>query len=71
MFTQDTETYKNIVKKQIKDWHTTALHRKHQEWLIIHIVPPDSKSTSARIFQVKASVLDKIKADFNVDRKDR
>ncbi|EKM55480.1 uncharacterized protein PHACADRAFT_143869 [Phanerochaete carnosa HHB-10118-sp] len=68
---EDTETYKNILKKQIKDWHTTAVHRKHQEWLIIHIVPPDSKSTSARIFQVKASVLDKIKADFNVDRKDR
>lgn len=59
------------MKRQIKDWHNTAVQRKNQEWLIIHIVPPDSKSTSARLFQVKASVLDKIKADFNVDKKDR
>ncbi|GJE95190.1 trafficking protein particle complex subunit 10 [Phanerochaete sordida] len=68
---EDTELYKNSVKRQIKDWHNTAAQRKNQEWLIIHIVPPDSKSTSARLFQVKASVLDKIKADFNVDKKDR
>lgn len=69
--TQDTETYRSSVKKQIKDWHTSVLQRKNQEWLIIHIVRPDSKTTGARIFQVKATVLDKIRADFNVDKRDR
>ncbi|KAI0093548.1 trafficking protein particle complex subunit 10 [Irpex rosettiformis] len=68
---EDTETYKNTVKKQIKDWHGSVAQRKNQEWLIVHIVRPDTKSAGARLFQVKASVLDKIKADFNVDKKDR
>ncbi|PSR94078.1 hypothetical protein PHLCEN_2v4506 [Hermanssonia centrifuga] len=68
---EDTETYKNTVRKQIKDWHTSTTQRKHQEWLIIHIVRPDTKSAGARIFQMKASVLDKIKADFNTDKRDR
>ncbi|KIP08175.1 hypothetical protein PHLGIDRAFT_88626 [Phlebiopsis gigantea 11061_1 CR5-6] len=68
---EDTETYKNTVKKQIKDWHITASQRKNQEWLIIHIVRPDTKTAGARLFQMKATVLDKIKADFNLDKKDR
>ena len=59
------------MKKQIRDWHSGAIQRKNQEWLIIHVVPPDSKAAGGRLFQVKASVLDKIKADFNVDKKDR
>lgn len=41
------------------------------EWLIIHIVRPDAIATSGRMFQMKASVLDKIKADFNVEKRDR
>ena len=68
---KDTETYKNPVKKQIKDWHTSASQRKNQEWLIIHVVRPDSKAATNSIFQVKASVLDKIRADFNLDKRDR
>lgn len=70
-FDQDTDTYKNAVKKQIKDWHTSTAQRKNQEWLIIHIVRPDNKSNTGRIFQMKTSVLDKIRADFNADRRDR
>ncbi|KAF7793103.1 hypothetical protein EIP86_004211 [Pleurotus ostreatoroseus] len=68
---EDADTYKNTVKKQIKDWHTSVTQKKNQEWLIIHIVRPDSVSNTARLFQMKASVLDKIRADFNVDKRDR
>ncbi|KAH8106751.1 trafficking protein particle complex subunit 10 [Cristinia sonorae] len=67
----DAETYKNTVKKQIKDWHTSATQRKNQEWLIIHVVRPDSKAAAQRMFQMKTSVLDKIRADFNMEKKDR
>ncbi|CAL1704950.1 unnamed protein product [Somion occarium] len=67
----DTETYRNTVKKQIKEWHSTVTQRKNMEWLIIHIVRPDAIATSGRMFQMKASVLDKIKADFNVEKRDR
>lgn len=59
------------MKKQIKDWHTSVTQKKNQEWLIIHIVRPDSVSNTARLFQMKASVLDKIRADFNLDKRDR
>ena len=59
------------MKKQIKDWHTSVVQRKNQEWLIVHIVRPDNKAAANRIFQIKTSVLDKIKADFNVEKRDR
>lgn len=45
--------------------------RKNQEWLLVHIVRPDQSVAQGRLFQMKASVLDKVKADFNTDKKDR
>lgn len=68
---KDSETYRSSVKKQIKDWHTGVSQKKNQEWLIVHIVKPDSKTAAARMFQIKASVLGKLKADFNVEKRDR
>lgn len=41
------------------------------EWLIIQIVRPDAVAATGRMFQMKTSVLDKIKADFNLDKRDR
>lgn len=67
----DNDTYKNTVRKQIRDWHASVSQRKHQEWLLVHIVRPDGKIGQGRMFQMKASVLDKIKADLNADKKDR
>ncbi|KAI0082757.1 hypothetical protein K474DRAFT_1681152 [Panus rudis PR-1116 ss-1] len=67
----DYETYKNTTKRQIKEWHSSVVQRKNLEWLIIYIVRPDAKTTANRMFQMKSSVLDKIKADFNTDRRDR
>ncbi|PCH38130.1 hypothetical protein WOLCODRAFT_64398 [Wolfiporia cocos MD-104 SS10] len=68
---EDNDIYKNAIKKQIKDWHMSVSQRKNQEWLIVHIVRPDEKTAQGRIFQMKASVLDKIRADFNSDKRDR
>ncbi|GBE82036.1 hypothetical protein SCP_0404120 [Sparassis crispa] len=68
---EDNETYKNSVKRQIRDWHASVSQRKNQEWLIIHIVRPEGKATQGRMFQMKASVLDRIRADFNADKRDR
>ena len=59
------------MKKQIRDWHTVVSQRKHQEWLIVHIVRPEGRASQQRMFQMKTSVLDKIRADFNADKKDR
>ncbi|KAH9934671.1 trafficking protein particle complex subunit 10 [Fomitopsis serialis] len=68
---EDNETYKNTVKKQIRDWHQIVSQRKYQEWLIVHIIRPEGRASQQRMFQMKTSVLDKIKADFNIDKKDR
>lgn len=70
-YLKDADTYKNTVKKQIKDWHTAVTQRKNHEWLVVHIVRPDSKTGASKLFQLRSSVLDKIKADFNSDKRDR
>ncbi|KAG6836752.1 hypothetical protein H0H93_003831 [Arthromyces matolae] len=67
----DLEGYKNTVKRQIKDWHATTTMRKNQEWLILHIIRPDTRAPSGNFFQLKGSVLEKIKSDFNTEKKDR
>lgn len=68
---QDSEAYKATTRKHIKEWHASVGQRKHQEWLLVHIVRPDQSVAQGRLFQMKASVLDKVKADFNTDKKDR
>ncbi|KAJ7098036.1 trafficking protein particle complex subunit 10 [Mycena belliarum] len=67
----DLETYKTSIKRQVKDWHSIVTSRKNQEWLILHVVRRDARTPSGNFFQLKGSVLDKLKADFNTDRRDR
>ncbi|KAI0780765.1 trafficking protein particle complex subunit 10 [Trametes elegans] len=68
---EDNEAYKATTRRQIKEWHASVSQRKNQEWLLVHVVRPDQSVAQGRIFQMKASVLDKVKADFNTDKKDR
>ncbi|THU92186.1 hypothetical protein K435DRAFT_829706 [Dendrothele bispora CBS 962.96] len=67
----DLEAYRTTIKKQVKEWHATVSNRKNQEWMILHVVRPDAKTPSGTFFQLKGSVLDKLKADFNTDKRDR
>jgi hypothetical protein len=68
----DVETYRTTLKKQIRDWHTAVLSRKNQEWLILQIIRPEPlRQSTGTFFQIKGSVLDKLKADFNTDKRDR
>ncbi|TFK43010.1 trafficking protein particle complex subunit 10 [Crucibulum laeve] len=67
----DLETYRSVVKKQVKDWHSTVSTRRNQEWLILQIIRPEARAPTGNFFQIKGSVLDKLKADFNTDKRDR
>ncbi|KAF7322882.1 hypothetical protein HMN09_00067600 [Mycena chlorophos] len=67
----DLEGYKNTIKRQVKDWHTVVSAKKNQEWVILHVVRPDARLPSGNFFQLKGSVLDKLKSDFNSDKRDR
>ncbi|KAG5732737.1 Trafficking protein particle complex subunit 10 [Termitomyces sp. T112] len=67
----DLEGYKNTIRKQIKDWHSSVTTRKNQEWLIVHIIRPETRTQTANFFQLKGSVLEKIRSDFNTDKRER
>ncbi|KAJ3796702.1 trafficking protein particle complex subunit 10 [Lentinula aff. detonsa] len=67
----DLEAYRATVKKQIKEWHATVTSRKNQEWLILHVVRADTRAQSGAFFTLKGSVLDKVRADFNTDKRER
>ncbi|KAF8229518.1 hypothetical protein L208DRAFT_1439127 [Tricholoma matsutake] len=66
----DVDGYRTTVKKQIKDWHSAVTTRKYQEWLILHIIKSDAQAPSGKFFQ-KNSVFEKIRADFNVEKRER
>ncbi|KAK7057328.1 hypothetical protein R3P38DRAFT_3168842 [Favolaschia claudopus] len=70
-FDADLETYKTTIKRQVKNWYAVVSSRKNQEWLILHVVRPDARTHGGNFFQLKGSVLDKLKGDFNTDRTDR
>ncbi|KAK0459605.1 uncharacterized protein EV420DRAFT_1307323 [Desarmillaria tabescens] len=67
----DLESYRNTVKKQVKDWHASVTSRRNQEWLILQIVKPDAKVPTGSFLKLKGCVLDKLRADFNADKRDR
>ena len=76
------DTYKTTVKKQLKDWLSLVSQRKNQEWIIVLVVKPDPitgtlKASSAaptsaagRLFG-GGSVLDRIRSEFNIGKRDR
>ncbi|EIW85047.1 hypothetical protein CONPUDRAFT_47585 [Coniophora puteana RWD-64-598 SS2] len=67
---EDIEVYRTNVRKQIKGWHNSVTQRRNQEWVIVYLVRPDLRTGDRKFFQ-KSSVLDKLKADFNSDKRDR
>ncbi|KAI0288169.1 trafficking protein particle complex subunit 10 [Russula brevipes] len=68
---EDSDTYKSAVRKQIKDWKTSLSHRKNQEWIIVNVVRSDARHVATNFFQIKSNVLDKIRTDFNTEKRDR
>lgn len=70
---QDNESYKTTYKKLVKDWQTLVTNpmKRHQEWLVILVIRPDFRSSTAtsRIFSMRAPVIDKVKTDINTDKK--
>ncbi|TIA87478.1 hypothetical protein E3P99_03135 [Wallemia hederae] len=66
----DNEQYKSTTKNQIKNWLATISSRKRQEWIIV-LLTTSSITKSNNIFKIKTGVIDKIKMDFNTDKKDR
>ena len=72
---QDNETYKTTTRAQLKSWHSLVANRKGQEWLLVHVVKADlargAASGAGRFFGVGGSVIDKIRSDLNLGKRDR
>ncbi|KAM6500907.1 Trafficking protein particle complex subunit 10, TRAPPC10 domain containing protein [Amanita muscaria] len=67
----DLEAYRLVHKQPVKEWLSKIAARKHQDWLLLHLVKHDLRTSAGKLFQLKGSVLEKMKADFNTDKRDR
>lgn len=65
------EAYRLVHKKQVKDWLNIVTSRKNQDWLLLHLVKHDARAPGGKLFQLKGSVLERMRADFNTDKRDR
>lgn len=72
-FVKDPDVYRGVVKKQIKDWLSIVTQRKNQEWLLLQVLRPEARLATGGggFFAMKGSILDRMKADFNTDKRDR
>lgn len=61
--------YRATLRHQIREWLDTITARHHQEWLVVHVT--HNGRGAAKFYQRKGTVVDKIKADFNVGKRDR
>ncbi|KAH7090076.1 trafficking protein particle complex subunit 10 [Auriculariales sp. MPI-PUGE-AT-0066] len=68
---EDADAYKNTVKKQIRDWLAVVSTKKNQEWLVVLVVRPDTRGSGSNFFQIRSSIMDRIRADFNIGKRDR
>ncbi|CAE6406682.1 unnamed protein product [Rhizoctonia solani] len=75
---EDADTYKNTVRRQLKDWvaSVTTQSKRDQEWLIVlvNISSPGQDAAGSggkRLFQMKGSIIDRMRADFTLAKRDR
>jgi hypothetical protein len=66
----DNEVYRASLRLQIRAWlDTVNSKRSNHDWLIVYVTT--AKLGPSKFYQRKSTVLDKIKADFNLSKKDR
>ncbi|KAJ3374225.1 hypothetical protein GGF31_007744 [Allomyces arbusculus] len=67
----DAETYRQVIRGQIRAWVDLFATKRDQEWLIVYIAT--ETKTSKFLPNMKTSVFEKIKADFGKgsDKRDR
>jgi hypothetical protein len=72
---QDNDQYRSTIRQRIRDWLDAVQSRKNQEWLIVYVADlataKPGNTTATKFYQRKSNVLDKIRADFNVGKRDR
>ncbi|CAG8497762.1 1816_t:CDS:10, partial [Acaulospora morrowiae] len=68
---EDNELYRTTVRQKIRDWMNIVTSKRNQEWLIVYVTKQETFRNAARYFNMKGTVFDKIKADYNINKRDR
>ncbi|KAG8779998.1 hypothetical protein FRC12_023598 [Ceratobasidium sp. 428] len=75
---EDADTYKNVIRRQLKHWvaSVTTQSKRDQEWLIVLVTVSSPGQDTAgsggkRLFQMKGSIIDRMRADFTLAKRDR
>ncbi len=66
---EEVDAYRSHVRAKIREWYNGVFSRKHEEWLIVLVVLTSKVVTNR--YSSKSSVVEKIKSDFNVSKRDR
>ena len=61
--------YRATLRTQIREWLDSITAKRHQEWLIVHVT--SGRGSGGKFYQRKGTIVDKIKTDFNVGKRDR
>lgn len=59
------------MRRQLQDWRGSISYQFQQDWLIVLVSTPDAAAGNKKRFQMKGNVMDKLRADFNSDKRDR
>lgn len=69
---EEVELYRGHARQMIRDWYNLVVARPGQQWMILHVVASDpdgsatsSRATGSKFLNMRGSVFDKIKSDFN------
>lgn len=71
---EDSDVYRATTRQQIRLWLDSIAARQHTvnvEWLIVHVTSSKTSGSSAKFYQRKSTISDKIRADFNTPKRDR
>ncbi|KTW30243.1 hypothetical protein T552_00720 [Pneumocystis carinii B80] len=74
---EDIDVYRSHIRSMIRSWYSMVTSKKNQEWLIVHVVLQlepltiNKNINPSKFLSIKASVYDKIKAEFNTSKRDR
>lgn len=69
----DVDAYRNHARQMIREWYNMVVARPGQQWLIVQVIANEpefgssgiARSTGNKFLNMRSSVFDKIRSDFN------
>ncbi|KAJ1969006.1 hypothetical protein H4R35_006262, partial [Dimargaris xerosporica] len=70
---EDVDTYRQVVRSKVQQWVDRVAAKHNQEWLIVHITGQSiaAEAKGPKFLSRTATVVDKLRADFNPKKDDQ